>query len=159
YPAVCGQVNGFMIRNGDQAKATVNGNTINVYVNGTLRAAVVDNTFTSGNPGIGYNYGCAGTYADFAWTNFSATGAQVSSSSAAPQTPETIAAAVGKQGCVSIDQSSVKVCAYDYTVDGRAVEALLFRPSGAKTHPGVLMIPGYQRTAVNLIPMGVRLAA
>jgi dipeptidyl aminopeptidase/acylaminoacyl peptidase len=48
---------------------------------------------------------------------------------------------------------------YDYAVDGRAVEAILFQPGGDGPFPGVLLIPGYQRTAVNLIPLGTRLAA
>jgi len=73
YPAVCGRVEGFTIRNGDVAKATVSGNTINVYVNGVLRATATDHNYPTGNPGIGYNYGCANTYADFSWRNFSAT--------------------------------------------------------------------------------------
>lgn len=72
YPSVCGQVTGFTIQNGDVAKAVVSGHTIKVYVNGSLRAMATDSTFSGGNPGIGYNYGCDGTYANFAWANFSA---------------------------------------------------------------------------------------
>ena len=72
YPSVCGRVAGFAIHNGDVAKAIISGSTISVYVNGILRATATDSTFTAGNPGIGYNYGCDGTYANFAWTNFSA---------------------------------------------------------------------------------------
>ncbi|MFN7998356.1 MAG: hypothetical protein U0Q18_32340 [Bryobacteraceae bacterium] len=75
YPSVCARVDGFLIRNGDVAKATISGNTINVYVNGVLRATATDRTFTTGNPGVGYNYGCGGTYANFGWENFSATDA------------------------------------------------------------------------------------
>jgi dipeptidyl aminopeptidase/acylaminoacyl peptidase len=70
---------------------------------------------------------------------------------------EQITEAIQKQGCTTL-QSGVKVCRYDYTVDGRAVEALSFRPAGEGRFPGVLMIPGYSRTAWNLIPLGVRLA-
>ena len=73
YPSVCGRVTGFAIRNGDVAKATMIGSTINVYVNGILRAMGTDRTFAEGSPGIGYNYGCDGTYAGFGWSNFSAT--------------------------------------------------------------------------------------
>lgn len=72
YPSVCGQVNGFTIQNGDVAKAVISGHTIRVYVNGRLRAMAEDSSYASGNPGIGYNYGCDGTYANFAWTKFSA---------------------------------------------------------------------------------------
>jgi hypothetical protein len=72
YPSVCGRVTGFTIHNGDVAKANISGSTISVYVNGTLRARASDSAYHTGNPGIGYNYGCDGTYADFAWENFSA---------------------------------------------------------------------------------------
>jgi hypothetical protein len=73
YPSICGRVTGFRIHNGDVAKATISGSTINVYVNGMLRATATDATYATGNPGIGYNFGCEGTYANFAWQNFSAT--------------------------------------------------------------------------------------
>ena len=76
YPSVCGQVAGFTIQNGDVAKATISGSTIGVYVNGTLRATITDSTYTTGTPGIGYNYGCGRTYANFAWENFSASDGQ-----------------------------------------------------------------------------------
>lgn len=49
--------------------------------------------------------------------------------------------------------------AYDYVVDGRHVEALVFRPDGAGPFPGVLMIPGHDRTAKDLIAMGEGLKA
>lgn len=81
------------------------------------------------------------------------------SAALAQRSAESIAEAVNKQGCVVLEQSSAEVCAYDYKVDGRAVEAFSSRPPGTGPFPGVLIIPGYQRTAVNLIPLGVRLAA
>ncbi len=73
YPSVCARVTGFTIHNGDVARATISGSDIRVYVNGVLRARATDNSFTSGSPGIGYNYGCDGTYSDFGWERFSAT--------------------------------------------------------------------------------------
>ena len=47
----------------------------------------------------------------------------------------------------------------DFKVDGKAVEALLFRPIGDGRFPGVLLIPGYERSARDMIPLGSRLAA
>jgi len=73
YPAVCGQVNGYTISNGDVAVATIKGNKIDVYVNGKLIATVTDSTYSTGNPGIGFNFGCGGTYSDFGWSSFEAT--------------------------------------------------------------------------------------
>ena len=62
-----------------------------------------------------------------------------------------------KEGCAPLEWG-VKVCAYDYSVNGKAVEAISFRPAGDGRFPGVLLIPGYERTARDLIPLGVRLA-
>jgi hypothetical protein len=67
------RVKGFTIRNGDVAKATITGNTIRVYVNNILVATATDDTFTTGSPGVGFNFGCGSTYANHGWTSFSAT--------------------------------------------------------------------------------------
>ena len=63
--------------------------------------------------------------------------------------------ALATQNCVDDD---VKVCKYDYVSDGLSIEALSFRPTGAGPFPGVLLIPGYQRTALDLISLGSALA-
>ena len=83
----------------------------------------------------------------------------VSAGLAQQQTTEAILLGIEKDGCALLQPSGAKVCRYDYQVDGRAVEALLFRPAGDGPFPGVLMIPGYQRTAKDQIPLGARLAA
>lgn len=62
-----------------------------------------------------------------------------------------------KEGCAALE-SGAKVCRYDYSVDGKAVEAISFLPAGDGPFPGVLMVPGYERTARDLVPLGVRLA-
>lgn len=62
-----------------------------------------------------------------------------------------------KDGCAVLD-SGVKVCRADYTEDGHAVEAITFVPAGDGPFPGALLIPGYERTARDLMPLGVRLA-
>jgi dipeptidyl aminopeptidase/acylaminoacyl peptidase len=69
--------------------------------------------------------------------------------------PDKIRDALATQNCVDVE---VKVCKYDYVSDGLSIEAVSFRPEGAGRFPGVLLIPGYQRTALDLIPLGVRLA-
>ena len=63
--------------------------------------------------------------------------------------------ALATQNCVDAD---IKVCNYDYVSDGLSIEALSFRPAGAGPYPGVLLIPGYQRTALHLISLGSALA-
>jgi len=73
HPAVCGQVNGFTIHDGDVARATITGQKISVYVNDVLVASAVDSTFAIGSPGMGFNYACDGTYGNHGWSSFSAT--------------------------------------------------------------------------------------
>src|SRR5687768_12690796 len=63
--------------------------------------------------------------------------------------------ALATQNCV---EDEVKVCKYDYLSEGLSIEALSFRPAGAGPFPGVLLIPGYQRTALDLISLGTALA-
>jgi len=62
-----------------------------------------------------------------------------------------------KEGCATLE-SGVKVCRADYEVDRKRVEAITFTPTGSGPFPGLLMIPGYERTARDLVPLGVRLA-
>jgi dipeptidyl aminopeptidase/acylaminoacyl peptidase len=71
------------------------------------------------------------------------------------QQPDKIREALTTQDCVNVP---VQVCRYDYVVDGYSIEALSFKPVGNGRFPGVLMIPGYQRTALDLISLGVSLA-
>lgn len=74
----------------------------------------------------------------------------------AQQEPDAILRQLETDGCATA--AGVKVCRYDYSVDGRRVEAISFQPRADGPVPGVLMIPGYQRTAKNLVPLGVQLA-
>lgn len=60
--------------------------------------------------------------------------------------------------CVRVEGTQIDVCKYDYASNGLTVEAISFRPEGDRRFPGVLMIPGFQRTALDLIPLGVALA-
>ncbi len=48
------------LRNGDVVAATIIGNVITAYINGEQKAQVTDNTYSSGNPGIGFNFDCHG---------------------------------------------------------------------------------------------------
>jgi dipeptidyl aminopeptidase/acylaminoacyl peptidase len=61
------------------------------------------------------------------------------------------------EGCVVV-ASGAKVCRADYSVEGKTVEAISFVPAGDGPFPGVLMVPGYERTARDLAPLGMRLA-
>ena len=60
------------VANGDVVEATIVGNLISVYRNGNLVCSVTDNTYTTGSPGIGFDYGCGTTYNTFGFTSFTA---------------------------------------------------------------------------------------
>jgi dipeptidyl aminopeptidase/acylaminoacyl peptidase len=70
---------------------------------------------------------------------------------------QTILASLEKDGCVKLEQ--VRICKYDYTSSGEKVEALSFQPDGAGKFPGVLLVPGFQRSAPDYIYLGRILAA
>ena len=57
-----------------------------------------------------------------------------------------------KDGCVTWEK--VKVCKYDYVANGNKIEAISFQPPGEGKFPGLLLIPGYQRTAADYLSMG-----
>ena len=69
---------------------------------------------------------------------------------------ESAAALLSRGGCV--DLGAVTACNYDYTLEGKAVEAISFRPAGGGPFPGLLLVPGYQNTAADFIRMGTALA-
>jgi dipeptidyl aminopeptidase/acylaminoacyl peptidase len=82
----------------------------------------------------------------------------VASISLAQRSPtEKIIEQMEKQGCAALD-SGVRVCRYNYAVDGKSVEAISFQPAGDGPFPGALLIPGYQRTARDLVNFGIRMA-
>ena len=62
-----------------------------------------------------------------------------------------------KEGCTTLE-SGVKVCRADYEVDGKRVEAISFTPPGNGPFPAVLLIPGYEHSARDMVPFGVRMA-
>lgn len=59
-----------------------------------------------------------------------------------------------KDGCVSLERSKVKVCKYEYSANGATIEAISFQPLGKEKSPGIVMIPGYQRTAKDYLSLG-----
>jgi hypothetical protein len=69
---------GYGLRTGDTIKASIVGNVIIVFINGVQKAQSVDDTFKSGNPGIGEYLECVDgqgkrTNADFGFASFTAT--------------------------------------------------------------------------------------
>ncbi len=65
------------LKNGDTLKASIVGNVISVFINGVKKAEATDNTFKTGNPGIGEFLACPngqgrGTNPDFGFAGFTA---------------------------------------------------------------------------------------
>ncbi len=65
----------YSVTTGDVVKATIVGNIITAYKNGVQLAQVTDNTYLTGNPGMGFNEGING---DYGITRFTATDGPVS---------------------------------------------------------------------------------
>ena len=67
------------LNNGDIVRASIVGNVITVYINGVEKARVTDDTFKTGNPGIGEFLACdtgqgIGSNSDFGFSSFTARG-------------------------------------------------------------------------------------
>ena len=65
------------LENGDELKASIVANVITVYINGVEKARVKDDTFKTGNPGIGEFLACnngkgVGSNSDFGFSSFTA---------------------------------------------------------------------------------------
>jgi hypothetical protein len=67
------------LKDGDILKASVVGNVIKVFINGQQKAQATDDTYKTGNPGIGEFLACdngqgVGSNADYGFSSFSARG-------------------------------------------------------------------------------------
>lgn len=82
------------------------------------------------------------------------------SSATAQQPPDfsKLIEAMDKEGCVVHQDTGVRVCKRDYSVDGNNVEAISFEPRGGGRFPGLLLIPGHATTARDWIPNGLTYA-
>jgi hypothetical protein len=60
----------FGVKDGDVVEASIMGNVIKGYVNGVEVISAVDDTWSSGSPGIGFNYGVGDTNRDFGFRCF-----------------------------------------------------------------------------------------
>ncbi len=60
------------VTEGDVVKASIVGSVITVSINGVVVGSGTDSTYSSGNPGIGFDYGCGTTYGDFGFTKVTA---------------------------------------------------------------------------------------
>ena len=68
---------GIVAHNGDVIKATIVGKVITAYINGVDKLQATDSKYSSGSPGVGFNYtqnaGCTGAVrANYGLTSFTA---------------------------------------------------------------------------------------
>jgi hypothetical protein len=54
FTGLAGGGTGGRVKTGDVFKASISGNTINVYYNGQLKCSATDSTYSSGNPGMAF---------------------------------------------------------------------------------------------------------
>ncbi len=58
------------VKDGDMIEATIVGNVIKGYINGVEVISAVDDTYTEGSPGMGFNYGVEESNGDFGFTYY-----------------------------------------------------------------------------------------
>jgi hypothetical protein len=58
------------VKDGDVIEATIEGNVITGFINGEEKITVTDDTWDSGAPGVGFNFGVGDTYADHGLSSF-----------------------------------------------------------------------------------------
>ncbi len=58
------------VKDGDVVEATIIGNVIKGFINGTEVISATDDTFVEGSPGIGFNFGVGDTNVDHGFTSF-----------------------------------------------------------------------------------------
>ncbi len=58
------------VKDGDVVEASIVGNVIRGFVNGVEVVSATDDTFDSGSPGIGFNFGVSNTNLDFGLISF-----------------------------------------------------------------------------------------
>jgi dipeptidyl aminopeptidase/acylaminoacyl peptidase len=71
---------------------------------------------------------------------------------------EKVEEALNKSDCVTVAAGKVKICKYDFKFENKAVEAVTVRPAADGKYPSLLLLPGFDRTARDLIPYGVMYA-
>ena len=62
-------------------------------------------------------------------------------------------------GTVELHDTGVILSRANFVLGADSVEAIAFHPSAAGAYPGILIIPGFSRTARDYVPFGVRFAA
>jgi dipeptidyl aminopeptidase/acylaminoacyl peptidase len=78
--------------------------------------------------------------------------------SAEDLTMQELQQAFAQDTTVTLPSTGIRIESFGYVHSGSFVEAILFRPAKSGVRPGVMLIPGYSRSAVDYIPMSLALA-
>ena len=60
----------------------------------------------------------------------------------AQQSQPTLDETLEKEGCAALEKSKVKICKYDFTADGKKIEAFTIRPLADGKYPGLVLLSG-----------------
>lgn len=63
-----------------------------------------------------------------------------------------------KSDCATVSAGKIRICKYDFKFENKTVEAVVTRPAADAKYPSLMLLPGFDRTAVDLIPYGVMYA-
>lgn len=63
-----------------------------------------------------------------------------------------------KNDCAGVAAGKIKICKYDFKFENKTVEAVTVRPAADGKYPSLMLLPGFDRTAKDLIPYGIMYA-
>ena len=63
-----------------------------------------------------------------------------------------------KTDCAIVAAGRIKICRYDFRFENKAVEAVIVRPAADGKYPSLMLLPGFDRTAADLLPYAVMYA-
>jgi fibronectin type 3 domain-containing protein len=143
----------YSVTTGDVVKATMVGNVITVYKNGVQLGQATDNTFSTGNPGIGFNYlvhGSSTTNGDYGFTSFTASDGV----SSIPSAPTGLTATAGNAQVALAWSASAGAASYNvYRSTASGSESVLQSGITATTYTDTTVSNGttyyYKVAAVN----------
>jgi chitodextrinase len=131
--------------NGDILKATINGSTITVYLNGNSLFSVIDSTYGTGNPGIGFFLqGTTGVNANYGFSQFSASDGSTLDTTP-PSTPANLAGVVVSSSQIDLNWTAstgnVAVAGYRVFRNGTQIAS-----TTAPAYSDTPVVPGTQYT-------------
>jgi len=72
---------------------------------------------------------------------------------------EDVLKTLDETGSATLQGTGITILRADFKVGSDSVEAIAFRPSAEGRYPGILIVPGFSRSARDYVPFGVRLSA